>query len=69
VAERPRPARLDRLVDSMVLLFVFIYILFLVDNMDELFYNLLFSFRMKKCNYANASICIRCNDELNLFHV
>jgi hypothetical protein len=30
--------------------------------MDELFCNLLFSFWMKKCNYANASICIRCNE-------
>jgi hypothetical protein len=46
----------------MVLLFVFIYVLFLVDSMDELFCNLLFSFWMKKCNYANASICIRCNE-------
>jgi hypothetical protein len=26
------------------------------------FCGLLFSFWMKKCNYANASICIRCNE-------
>jgi hypothetical protein len=43
-------------MDEHELLFVFIYVLFLVDsnNMDELFCNLLFSFWMK--NYANATM-------------
>jgi hypothetical protein len=52
--ERPGPARLDNMDE---LLFVFIYVLFLVDSMDKLFCNLLFNFCMKKFNYANASIC------------
>jgi hypothetical protein len=44
------------IMDEHELLFVFIYVLFLVDSnsMDELFCNLLFSFWMK--NYANATM-------------
>jgi hypothetical protein len=44
------------IMDEHGLLFVFIYVLFLVDSMDELFCNLLFSFWMKKYNYANATM-------------